>query len=853
LPEKAFSQSEPAITAKEVAPLLEAARACANLIEDSSERALALARVAEVEHLTGTGSGEETLARAEQLARAVAVDEQGDGLYRSVSLLCTVAEARHAIGGDPTELLLEAERRAEKLPKLPDVDLGPGTVSVRDGRKVIELLSEIQPAECERVAQEVAAVVLRAERALAGWFLSGWGPRFRTGIFEHFGLAGWYLADHISLSEGLSDVSRTFSGATPSARDELQRDREEAQQRMLEALWLYRMTQQLRLRNLARARVAGAWYRRDATHALELAQRIGGEADRLAQEINWWDAGAMESVVLACAGDPADRARLLLYAAPLAVMTKSPGAEQLSLAAMDSAGSRPAKDDEQVRARARAVCALMLAAPGKAQGPLKELRGEIAQIQDPALRALLLGDLVVAARASDPVLATELFDDGVRALEDIKVSRPFTLFGLPLGTGTAANRNIDELLNRGYGLLVEGYTISPARATDACVAAFRVLEPLATMDSGPSLEASPYPGESMADLVQWGVLRLLASHDIGRATALAEQGQSPLARAWGLCEIGVALAASDPQRAREFLDRAWEIAEQDLANLTKEVGLDSRGQFNIKRPGAGFGRRGDLASYYAEANKLYTYGARLLHIMGLQTRIGVATRYARGEQSLALQRCRRSLETAKRVPAWARDTMYYHTGYAAGLITAAVWSVDAAEGAKVAAEIRGLVGRNSRPVFAASASAHLALLDPAAGLEFLIEAIENTPPARTTSPTASPWWLGAQVLKILGGGSRSAAATVAGGVVDAARYPRFPLPGASMSSFSLTARLLKDVAPGGPPRPGDSERVGTLAARIPLIVRQHRPWARDVALTLADLMLFRSSAERAPETNRASP
>jgi len=424
--------------------------------------------------------------------------------------------------------------------------------------------------------------------------------------------------------------------------------------------------------------------------------------------------------------DPFLHGDTLLCLARLSASANSPGATDLCLRALEMA--QPPINDERTRACARAVCALMIADPEKAREPLREVRAAISGIDDPSLRILVLGDLMTASRRSDPALAAVLFGEAAQALDGLRESLGTeSLLGLIMGTSPVSTSASEELLTRGSHILSEGFGARPDLAAEACVSVFQMLGARAPLIAG------QFSSESVANSLQSSTLRLLALHDVERAIGLVEESRSRLARATGYYEIGAALALSQPARAQRFLDRAWELADGEFTDLKTKVGVDDKGKLKLRLPRWGIAlsarqaeRKGE--EFMAKQAELGRHAETLSQIVTLQARIAVATRYAGGEQAVAVQRCQGAVDTIRSLPEWSFGSTYgYMTGAGCGLVTAAMCAVDRDSGEAVAEEMRELLERNGRATFATSAAAHLSLTDPTTSLEFLIEAVENAP------------------------------------------------------------------------------------------------------------------------------
>ena len=456
-----------------------------------------------------------------------------------------------------------------------------------------------------------------------------------------------------------------------------------------------REVQQRHLRDLARARVAIGLSAVTSSGALD-------EADRVE--------------------DPGLRANTLLSLAGLTASAGTPDALRLCDRALEVAGSLPTGDG-RTRALSRAVGALLILAPERASAPLSRLREEITGTSDAALRCLMLGDLAVAAKTHDDALAAELYSEAVESLGHVGSANPFgALIAALAGAAPQVSPYFEELMERGYDLLRAGFAIDPARAAEACEIGFRLLETAGKMHGGIPSQAP------LSYLQQWGLLRLLAAHDLGRELALTETSDSRLTRAWGLAAAAEAAMGSSPARAREYLDRAWAFTEEERKSVIDEIGVERNGELKIPSMRE-ISRKGMPEQFH-----LLDLGFTLTQTVAAQSYLGTLTYRAGGDRVLALERCTHALEIAKMVPKHA--TSYQNSpaamllAQASGIVYAATTYVDRDAGKRTAAQLRDRLDASGRALAAMTAAKYLIPVDPISGLEFITEALENAPEQR---------------------------------------------------------------------------------------------------------------------------
>jgi len=643
----------------EVTALHAAAQACASMVRDAKERSSTLVRLAEVERAAGLGSAQTTLGEAEKAARVV-----GDKYHLALAL-CDVARVRQAAGEDPTTLLEDAEAAAEEI----EVKTNLWNVVSNEFRARIYLrAARMLPLFCPFTpmpsqSQRIASILGEPSLAKAGATLLTSSPFWPQRFMDR------NTTIRLFTDVAYLDAARRYVGEYAAA---------EAQQR--------------HLRDLALAQVAAVWTGVSPARAVEATQKIS---------------------------DPALRTDTVLLLAQLAAPSGDAESVKLCERALATADTVP-RGDERVRARTRAICALLVAAPERAVALLNDLREQIAGVPDAAFRCLMLGDLALAAKTHDDRLAAELYGDAVKSLAQLAAVNPFAaLIGALAGAPAQVSPYLGELSDRGFDLLGAGFAIDPARAAEGCETAFRLLETVGKMPGGVPSQAP------LAYLQQWGLLRLLAAHDLGREMALAETSGSRLTRAWGLAAAAEAVMGSDPARARDYLDRAWALTEEERKSLIEDFGVDRHGELRVPSIRT-ISRMG-----MAEQLRLLNLGSTLTQTVAAQAYLGVLTHRAGGDRALALERCTHSLGMAAMVPRQATTSPSSPAAMllaqASGIIDAATVYVDREVGKRAAAQLRDRLDASGRAYAAATAAQYLAPVDPVSALEFLTAVVADAP------------------------------------------------------------------------------------------------------------------------------
>lgn len=549
--------------------------------------------------------------------------------------------------------------------------------------------------------------------------------------------------------------------------------------------------EQKHLRDLARARTAIEWLAVDSERAIRVAGRID---------------------------DASLRGDTQVSLVRLAPSLDAPGISELALRAYETASALPGAEEEVLRARVRAVSAMLLVALEKTREPLARLRRDIAAVPDPARRVVLLSDLVLAAKSRDRALAMELFDEMLRSFYAIDVgSLQRELLGgreaMDLARSVPVPFDRIGTVLQMFGVLPqvfgEVFTLQPERAAEVCEDALKLLR------SAPALPFGGFEQGSLAAVFELPLLRLLALHEPERAAALARQDGRPFAQAASFTEVGVALAPADPVRARELLDRAWERTQEHVTGITEKLGLDTSRQLRIALPGVNLSREATILDAL-RGFQLYGQVISVLSTANLQARIAAATKYAGGETSLARQRSVLAVDTLKLVPAW---TMLILGPRLEASVVAGAYAVDREAGEKAAAQVRQRLIRPGLPrdpglrkyvqaaqsqpaqslrsMFAESTAAEVSLTDPVASIEFLIEAIENAPKGRVPALSAFDW-----------------------------------------TTLASRARLLQGIPPGGRDVPVPDAALAALAKRALGIAKEYPASANAIALTLAEVALL---------------
>jgi len=449
---------------------------------------------------------------------------------------------------------------------------------------------------------------------------------------------------------------------------------------------------QRQLRDLALVQVSVQWASVSLPRALEVTEKIS---------------------------DPAFCADTVLSLAWLAAPSGDQEAVKLCDRALQMAGALPA-GDARVKSLTRAICALLVAAPEQAAAPLYLLRKEISSNSDAALRTLMLGDLAIAAKTHDDKLATELYGEAVKSLNQFGAVNPFgALLGMLTGAAPKPSPYLTELTERGYDILNAGFAIDPALAAEGCETGFRLLDMAGKM---PLASPSPAP---LSYLQQWALLRLLAAHDLKRELALTETSDSRLTRVWGLAAAAEAVMASEPARAREYLDRAWALTEEERTVLIDRIGLDRNGELKI--PSMREISRKGTSEQFALLDQALT----LTQTVAAQSYLGVLTCRAGGDKALALERCTHALKTTDIIPEHAiadrnaPATVLF--AQASGIVIAATTFADRDAGKRIAAKLLARQKSPGRAAAGTTAAQYLIPVEPIPGLEFLIEAMENAP------------------------------------------------------------------------------------------------------------------------------